>query len=182
MSDNFEQMFREELKQSQKQHKSDDIIDFMEANWFMFCGSKKEFVAVKRELEDDSRLNVSSLCDALNVPESVMFKKIKVADTGKLYLYGVKSTLCKLFGEVYNKWLKETGQSDGSGAYLYLFLIAGDHSLVMTNEQIRPLVGTSMLVCSPRLDEDFDEYFDIYVFPAREIAHRLPRMFNHLED
>ena len=173
MADALLDVFRQEVKQARKQQKSDDIITFMRKNWKLFCSSKQYMDMCVEELVNRHELSVTALADSLGLPKYVMFKKVKVIDTAKTLLHFKTSSLYKLFCDTRDKMT-----NSGRGMFLCLFVVAGDHTMVITNLTCRRVPGlVHMFVADP----DNDEYVDINIMPSEDLPLRLPTLFNHEE-
>ena len=93
MQDEMLALFRDGLREAKKQRKSDDILDFIKANWKLFTATRSQMQTLCEELEQRGDLSVTALAEALGLPETVLFKKVKVVDTAKLVLNFRKSEL-----------------------------------------------------------------------------------------
>ena len=170
-STSFLEAFKGSLKDARKQRKSDELLDFIIGNWSLFCSSKACMDQVVEELVQYDDLSVTALAEALGIPSYVIFKKVKMVDTARVYLSRTKSPLYKLYKEQLEK--RRTGITDPA---LCLFLVAGNHTLVMTNTDVLELQD-SFNVHIPS-----QGHRTIHVFPYLEAPLKMPSVFNHKEN
>ena len=168
-NDGFLEAFKQGLKEAKKQRKTDDILEFMKKNWKLFCSSKAEMDSLVDEMYQQGGGSVDRLADMLGLPETVLFKKVKLVDTADMLLNLMKSPMYKLF-------LGQREKSPHLAHGLCIFFVAGDHTLVMTDMSTERVPG---LVHISIPDEDLGGSLE--VFKASEAPLRLPRLFNHKE-
>lgn len=173
MPDNLVSMFRKGIRAAEKQAKSDDILDFIKKNWKLFASSKRLVEDLCEELQQHGDLSVTALAEALGIPDCVLFKKIKVVDSAKLMLRAARSPLFALF----NKAVEERRQAGHATPELCLFLVAGEHSLVLTNMITRRVPGSCQLMLTPDTGDS-----DVHVFGYADAPARLPALFGSKED
>lgn len=173
MPDSLVSMFRKEIRAAEKQAKSDDILDFIKKNWKLFASSKRHVEDLCEELQQRGDLSVTALAEALGIPDCVFFKKIKVVDTAKFMLRASRSPLLALF----NKTVEERSQAGHATPELCLFLVAGEHSLVLTNMITRRVPGGCQLLLTSESGDS-----DIHVFGYTDAPARLPALFGNKED
>lgn len=170
-SDSLVEMFRAGLKEARKQRKSDDILDFIRNNWKLFSKSRQELESVYDELEQRGDLSVTAVAEALGLPDTLLFKKVKLVDTAKLVLQFESSSLYTLFMDQVAR--RTTGSRP---AELCLVAVAGAHTMVVTNMPTRRVAGTVQLC---KVMEDGTN--DVHVFSVRDAQVRMPGLFDHKE-
>lgn len=159
--------FKAELKQAKAQQKSDDIIQFIVDNCTMFGTSKADVKKVCDELSQYNDLSVTALAEALYIPDYIVFMKAKVVDTAKLVLKFTTSSIYKSFVAELDK-----RRDMGMSKYLCLVLVAGRHSMVITNMNVCDYGGLVKLCLMSDLGRD-----EINVFMFKDAAKRMPHVF-----
>lgn len=170
LPDNLLDAFRKGLKEARKQRKSDDILAFIRHNWHLFCKSRDLLDQLCEELEQRGDLSVTSLAQALGLPDCMYFKKAPVVDTAKLVLRLESSSVYRAFVNLVEKERERRGCSHDP--FVCLFVVAGAHSLVITNMRTRIVPGLAVH-CMPAA-EGRD---DVHIFPAADAMERLPSLF-----
>ena len=155
--------FRQNLKEERKQRKSDEIISFIRNNWKLFSPSAAYMRGVCEELEQRGELTVSDLCDALDVPSCVMFKKVKAVDASSLLL-NVRSS------PIYKLYMEKAESADG----LVLVVVAGERSLIVTDRRTEQVPG--LVHVYVKGDESAGTR-DINIFTVKDAQMRLPSIF-----
>lgn len=143
-----------------KQKKSDDIIQFIEANWKMFVPIRRMMTDTIMRLGRDVSYSVDSLCDLLGIPNNVYFKRTPVADIGGAILDFETSKLLELFNEC-RKHHDE----------VCLVVVAGKKSICITNMQ------TAFDLCKYDIKYKAEDV-EIHIFKAKDMPIRLPKLFN----
>lgn len=151
MADALLAAFTEDVRRAARQRKSDDIIAFIKKNWRLFCATKTEMEQIVEELEGRGELTVTSLADALCIPEAVMFKKVKVVDTAELILRPRTSSLYKLF--------QKTLEQRAPSRLLCLFVVAGDHTLALSNLRVAKAPPGKVNLFISADDEEHEDCF-----------------------
>ena len=150
-------------KEQRRQQRSNDIIDFIAANWKFFTPTRAAMNAIVSQLGQQVPYTVDALCDQLGLPNNVYFKRSPVADIGGTLLDFEKSKLFELF----QGCLKNHRET-------CLFVVAGKKSVVITNMQLH----------FETVKYDFrywDGDHEIHIFKVSEAAERLPNLFNPKE-
>ena len=151
-------------KEEKRKQRSNDIIDFIAANWRFFTPTRSAMNAIVSQLGQQVPYTVDAFCDQLGIPSNVYFKRSPVADIGATLLDFEGSKLFELF----QGCLKAHREA-------CLFVVAGKKSVVITNMQLH----------FETVRYDF-RYWDgdneIHVFKASEAAERLPNLFNPKEN
>lgn len=153
-------------QQERRQQKSNDIIQFITANWKLFARSRSEMSAVTQQLGNQLPYTVDALCDALGLPNCLFFKRSPVKDVAGAILNFPGSQLLELFMKC--KAVTSNGEA-------CLVLVAGTKSIVITNMQ------TTFDNCQ------YDIWFrngedEIHIFHIRDAQIRLPKLFNPREN
>lgn len=159
-------MFRAGLRREARQRKSDDLVEFMRSEWRLFAPSRKAMDSLCEELAQRDDLSVDALCEALKVPEYVLFRKVKVAETARTLLRFATSESYKAFNRE-----REKARADHRAPGLCLFLVAGDHTLVLTNLRVEEVTG----LLSVRMPEAVG--LGVSVFPASDAPARMSWLF-----
>ncbi len=166
--DAFKAKLMQEAITVRKQRKSDDIIDFIIDNWKWFVRRKGDMIEIKNNISISSSYSVDALCDALNIPDNVFFKRSPVVDIGGALLNFPASKFMELFISCCEK---------SSNSEATLFIVAGKKSICITNMQTT-------------FDDDIDMilYFrtkgdlpDIHIFKTGDLLKRLPDLFEKQE-
>jgi hypothetical protein len=170
-------LFKSGLKAQTKARASDDIVSFIKAHWSWFTWSRKHMDAVCAELEQRGPVTPTDLCDALQVPPCVVFKKAKIVDAAKVLIDAGRSDIVKAFRE-YVKGLAEAGRD----TEVAMVVVAGStegRPLVITNmatEKVPGLVHLFIAGAADRPDPD------IHIFPVADAPLRMPNFFNRRFD
>lgn len=172
MTDKMLEMFRDGLREAKKQRKSDDILDFIKANWKLFTATRNQMQTLCEELEQRGDLSVTALAEALGLPDTVLFKKVKVVDTAKLVLNFRKSELVSLF----NKLIETKTKPGHKAPELCVFAVAGNHTMLVTNMRTKRVPGKVELFLTAEEGNN-----DIHVFPFVDAPERLPVLFGNKE-
>lgn len=163
-------MLEADWKRQKRLQKTDDIIEFIAANWRLFTCSRAQMKQAVDSLGmRGTTYSVDSLCDLLGVPPYVFFKRSPVKDVGAAILNFKRSKLYELF--------EKCSLSMNSNSHLAcLFVVAGTKSIVITNMQTT--IPENGLVCYVPSASGYD----IHIFRADEAHLRLPNLFNPKED
>jgi hypothetical protein len=163
----FMESVGEAYAQQKKLVKSDDIIDFIKTNWRFFCSNRNEMKNALDMLGVQVPYTVDALCDQLGIPSNVFFKRSPVKDvSGALLKFG-DSKYMELF-------LKCCQNSDNGEACV--FVVAGKHSIVITNMQTSFNPGELIMYYKSAGD-----HADIHIFPYADAPSRMPNLFYHNE-
>ncbi len=154
-----------QAKRQRRDQKSNDIIDFIDKHWMLFCSSRQEYRQLKSQLGDVVPYTVDALCDLLGVPDNVLFKKVKIFDTSVALLDFEKSALFKQFVECCG--------TIRSGE-VCLIAVAGERSLIITNMQTNFVEGRMHL-----LFKSMGNLADIHIFRPQDAPLRIPTLFDH---
>lgn len=153
-------------KEEKRKQRSNDIIEFIAANWRLFTPTKAAMNAIVQQLGQQVPYTVDALCDQLGIPANVYFKRSPVADIGGTLLDFEGSKLFELF----QKCLSAQKSREAC-----LFVVAGKKSICITNMQLH----------FETVKYDF-RYWDgdneIHIFKSSEAAERLPNLFNPKEN
>lgn len=166
MRDNLKANYRQQAKQQ----KSDDIIEFIKTNWKLFTASRGEMLTAVQSLGSNGiPYSVDGLCDALGIPDNVLFKRSPVKDIGAAILDFRKNKLWDIF----QKCLEVRGVTQKE---ICLFVVAGKKSICITN-MATSYGDLGMLCYLPMGSEN-----DIHIFKAADAPYRLPYLFKHEEN
>lgn len=153
-------------KEEKRKQRSDDIVEFIRANWRFFAPTRAAMSAAYSQLGQQVPYTVDALCDQLGIAANVYFKRSPVADIGGTLLDFEGSKLFELFQKCI---------SAQKGREACLFVVAGKKSICITNMQLH----------FETVKYDF-RYWDgdneIHIFKASEAAERLPNLFNPKEN
>jgi len=170
-------LFKSGLKAQAKARASDDIVSFIRAHWRWFTWSRKHMDAICDELEQQGPVTPAGLCDALQVPSCVVFKKAKIVDAAKVLLAAGKSDIVASFRD-YVKGLADAGRDTD----VCMFVVAGtteSRPLVVTNMPTETVPGLVHLYIAGAADRPDP---DIHIFPATDAPLRMPNLFNRRFD
>ena len=169
MRDNLKANYRQQAKQQ----KSDDIIEFIKANWKLFTASRGEMLTAVQSLGSSGSFpySVDGLCDTLGIPSNVYFKRSPVKDVGNAILDFPKTKLYEIFQKC--KQAQEDNEYNAC-KYICLFVVAGKKSICITDFPIE--YPSDDIICYlPATD-------DIHIFKAADAMYRLPHLFKHEEN
>lgn len=156
-------------RQQAKQQKSDDIIEFIKANWKLFTARRSEMAAAVQSLGSPGiPYSVDGLCDVLGIPDNVLFKRSPVKDVGNAVLNFPNTKLYEIFDKCY----EARGQEE-----ICLFIVAGKSSIVITNMPIQ--FPPDDMICYLPAGLGIN---DIQIFRAADAPYRLPHLFQHDEE
>ena len=170
MPDALLDAFANDVKESIKARKSEDILEFIRKNWRLFCATRQQMDMICEELVQRGELTVSALCDALCLPDHVVFKKAKVVDTAGLVMRPRTSALFKLY--------KRTLEQRAPSRLLCLIVVAGEHTVAISNLRASKAAPGKVNMFITAEDEDMD---DIHIIPYTDLAERYPTLFTHEE-
>lgn len=154
-----------------KERNSEGVLDFIVGNPRLFGVGRTRMSTLVEELRQRSDLSVAALCDALDLPDSLMFRKAKLVEASSLVMYPLRSP-------IYRKFLQEVAGRRSAGSLdhdpeLTVVVVAGSHSTVLTNLIPRRVPGLVHL--SVPAEEGHE---DVHIFPVADAAARLPQVFN----
>lgn len=152
-------------KQEKRLQKSNDIIQFIQANWKLFTRTRSEMSGAVSQLGNQLPYTVDALCDTLGVPNNVFFKRSPVKDVADAIINFPTSPLLELFMKC--KAASRNGEA-------CLVLVAGRKSIVITNMQTNFDVA------------QYDIWFrngddELHIFKIADANFRLPNIFNPKE-
>ena len=152
-------------KEQKRKERSNDIIEFIRANWRFFAPSRAAMNAAYSQLgQNGIPFTVDGLCNQLGIPTNIYFKRSPVADIGGTLLDFEASKLFELF----KSCLKHHREA-------CMFVVAGKKSVCITNMQQH--------FETVRYDFRYwDGDLEVHVFKATEAAERLPNLFNPKEN
>ena len=164
-------LFKSGLKAQARARASDDIVSFIRSHWRWFTWSRRHMEATCAELEQRGAVTPTELCDALGVPDCVVFRKAKVVDAAKLLLDVRGSEIVAAFREHV-----KSREAAGLDRETCMVVVAG-------TTEARPLVVTNMSTETvPGLVHLFvagaDGRPEVSVFPAADAPLRMPNLFN----
>lgn len=166
--DNLVALFRKGLNNAKKQQKSDAILDFIRQNWRLFCSSKRLLEDQIELLEQQEDLSVTALSEALGIPDSILFKKVKVVDTAKMILKSSSNP-------IYNLFMEQVAKRTPVGKHekeLCLILVAGAHTMIITNMRTKRVPGLVHLTIPGE-----EGHEDVNIFHVSDAVARLPELF-----
>lgn len=162
--DAFFAAMRASAQEQKRTTTSDDIIEFIKANWKMFTYRRSDMMEAVNQLGSSVPYTVDALCDQLGLPDNVYFKRVKVADVGAAVLnFKTNAVLLPLFRRCCEM------SSDNTAC---LVIVAGQKSVCITNMQTT-VYPDSMIIYYKDTDDT-----DIHIFKFSEAALRLPNVFN----
>ena len=170
MADALLDVFANDVKESIKARKSEDILDFIRKNWKLFCTTRQQMDIIAEELSQRGELTVTNLCDALCLPDYVVFKKAKIVDTAGLVMRPKTSALYKLF--------KKTLEQRAPSRLLCLIVVAGEHTVAISNLRASK-AAPGKVNMSITAEEDGED--DIHIIPYTDLQDRYPTLFIHEE-
>lgn len=162
----FLDAFLADVKQAAKQRRSDEILDYMRANWKYFAPSKKRFDIIWEELYRQEDLSVTSLSEALGLDERILFRRTSLQDISSLFLHPLKSTLRKKFMEL----VDTTPVRDAC-----LIFVSGTRTAVLTNMDTVEEPGLVWITIPT------GNGHTAQLFRMEDAPKRLPRLFTHEE-
>lgn len=169
MSDALLEAFTTGRAERVKERKSQEVVDFLRANWKLFIATRSAMSMLCEELEQRGELNPDTLGDALGLPRNVYFRRTKMLEAGKFWMRPQSSAVMKSMYKLLEKNLTPKGRQND----VYLFLASGARSLLLSNAE--PMGGDGIIMAITENDNT------IYAMPAEDASKRYPGMFGRNE-
>lgn len=160
---------------SARERDSEGVLEWIIGNPRVLGVSRSRMSLLSEELRQHDDLSVSSLCEALGLPECLLFRKAKLPDAAKLAMSPLASPLYRKFVKAVAERRKESGKD--CDPELCVIVVAGTRSMVITNLIPRTVPGLVHVYVPAE-----EGHEDIHIFPVADAAARLPRIFNKEND